>query len=141
MSALVPKGLAAAVLASLPVQAGLPYADLIQETIYAAIFFSILLCAALVFALERGMLDAVTAAWLRKFAAQPAVTEPRRRRDSGLLFQPALGLVEIEPALQEPNPVDLRQPPPITPDDARGAETSDDEARGPPSVDTQNEST
>jgi hypothetical protein len=125
MSALVPKGLAAAVLASLTVQAEIPYAELVQGTVYAAIFFSILICAALIFVLERGMLTGVTEGWFRKFAVEPAVTEERGLRDSGLLIQPAL--IEFEPGLQEPNPVDLQPPPPpspTTPDDTGREETS-----------------
>jgi NhaP-type Na+/H+ or K+/H+ antiporter len=51
MTALIPKGLAAAVLAGMPTQLGLPNGDLIQGTVYAVIFFTILICAVLVFAI------------------------------------------------------------------------------------------
>src|SRR5208337_621948 len=48
-----PKGLAAAVLASLPLQAGIAAGETIQDVTYIVIFFSILACSVLVFLLER----------------------------------------------------------------------------------------
>jgi potassium/hydrogen antiporter len=48
-----PKGLAAAVLASLPLAAGIAAGQMIQDVTYIVIFFSILLCSVLVFLLER----------------------------------------------------------------------------------------
>lgn len=48
-----PKGLAAAVLASLPLEAGLSIGQAIQDITYIVIFLSILLCSVLVFLLER----------------------------------------------------------------------------------------
>lgn len=83
MTVLVPKGLAAAVMASLPAQAGLPGSDVMQGTVYAAIFFSIVTCAVLVFLVERGSLAPLLGLWLRKFPetihradAQAPVREP-----------------------------------------------------------------
>lgn len=76
MTALVPKGLAAAVLASLPAQAGLPGGEAIQGTVYAAIFFSIVTCAVLVFVVERGLADGVLQLWLRKFPQEIGVAAP-----------------------------------------------------------------
>jgi NhaP-type Na+/H+ or K+/H+ antiporter len=76
MTALVPKGLAAAVLASLPLQAGLPGGEAIQGTVYAAIFFSIVTCAVLVFVFERGLMHGMLQLWFRKFPETLAVTEP-----------------------------------------------------------------
>jgi NhaP-type Na+/H+ or K+/H+ antiporter len=48
-----PKGLAAAVLASLPLQAGIAVGQTIQDVTYIIIFFSILLCSVMIFLLER----------------------------------------------------------------------------------------
>jgi potassium/hydrogen antiporter len=48
-----PKGLAAAVLASLPLQAGIAGGQVIQDVTYIIIFFSILVCSVMVFLLER----------------------------------------------------------------------------------------
>ena len=48
-----PKGLAAAVLASLPLGAGIAAGQAIQDITYIIIFFSILVCSVLVFLLER----------------------------------------------------------------------------------------
>lgn len=45
LSLLVPKGLAAAVLASLPAQQGIEGGELIQLTVYSVVFLSILICA------------------------------------------------------------------------------------------------
>ncbi|MFQ6045179.1 MAG: cation:proton antiporter [Gemmatimonadales bacterium] len=105
MTALVPKGLAAAVLASLTVQAGIADGELVQGTIYAAVFFSILLCAAFVFVLERGMLNRAAASLYGKFALEPSPVPTTGRRDSGLLIEPAL--IEFASEALEPNPVDL----------------------------------
>lgn len=81
MTALVPKGLAAAVMASVPAQAGLPGGEIIQGTAYAAIFFSIVTCALLVFAVERGTVAAMLRPWLWKFpeviAAEPEAPAPQ----------------------------------------------------------------
>jgi cell volume regulation protein A len=56
---MVPKGLAAAVLASIPVQGGVPEGLLIQDLAYSVILFSILLNALLVFFMERTPLPTV----------------------------------------------------------------------------------
>jgi NhaP-type Na+/H+ or K+/H+ antiporter len=48
-----PKGLAAAVLASLPLQAGIAAGQVIQDVTYIIIFFSILVCSVMIFLLER----------------------------------------------------------------------------------------
>jgi len=48
-----PKGLAAAVLATLPLEAGVAAGQVIQDTTYIVIFFSILACSVLVFLLEK----------------------------------------------------------------------------------------
>ncbi len=55
--AMNPKGLAAAVVASVLVQLGLPKAQEIQSAVYAVVLFSILAVSALVFLLERGWFE------------------------------------------------------------------------------------
>ena len=50
---MVPKGLAAAVLAAIPLQQGIMGGDLIEGVTYSAILFSIILCSILVFLLEK----------------------------------------------------------------------------------------
>ena len=56
ISIMVPKGLAAAVLASLPVQAGIQYGALIQEIVFSIIIFSIIITSILIFLIERNLL-------------------------------------------------------------------------------------
>jgi NhaP-type Na+/H+ or K+/H+ antiporter len=102
MIALIPKGLAAAVVAALPIQMGLQGATVVQSTVYAAVFFSIVLCAALVFAVERGLLNPFAAAWLGKYAA--AKVAGPRPAGAALLIEPALAPPDLT-GLQEPNPV------------------------------------
>lgn len=58
-AAMTPKGLAAAVVASIPAQMGLPGGQVIQTTVYAVVLFSILAASLLVFLLERGWLEAL----------------------------------------------------------------------------------
>ena len=53
VSIMEPKGLAAAVLASLPLEAGIAAGQTIQDVTYIIIFFSILVCSIMVFLLER----------------------------------------------------------------------------------------
>lgn len=74
VAVMVPKGLAAAVLASVPLQKGLPQADWIQAIVYAVILFSILACATLVFLIERTALGRVYGKILGRYAgtAPPA---------------------------------------------------------------------
>ena len=106
MTALIPKGLAAAVLASLPLQLGLANGAIIQGTVYAVIFFSILLCAVFVFVIESGRLDDFAAAWLRPFAtSHPEGALEIRAVPS---FEQSLGLPALPVEFQEPNPVSLR---------------------------------
>ena len=53
MAVMVPKGLAAAVLASIPFQEGLSGGELIQNVTYAVILFSIVLTSLLLFFLDK----------------------------------------------------------------------------------------
>lgn len=112
LTVLVPKGLAAAVMASLPVQAGLPGGAVIQGTVYAAVFFSIVACAVLVFLVERGTIDPVLRPWLSKFpdsvALPPAAPSPSEAPAEGAppsVLDAALGLPAAPAGLQEPNPI------------------------------------
>ena len=56
-SIMVPKGLAAAVLASLVTQAGLPSAEIVREVAFGVILFSICAVAFMTFLIERGWSD------------------------------------------------------------------------------------
>lgn len=56
-SVIAPKGLAAAVLASIPIQTGMENGIAIQETVYGVILFSIIATAALTFLMENGLLQ------------------------------------------------------------------------------------
>jgi len=64
VSVMDPKGLAAAVLASMPLEAGIAAGQSIQDITYIVIFFSILVCSVMVFLLER---TAFTHAYRRLF--------------------------------------------------------------------------
>jgi NhaP-type Na+/H+ or K+/H+ antiporter len=64
---MVPKGLAAAVLASLPIQAGLASGAIIQETVYAIVLFSIAAATCMTFLLERGRINKLYGALLPGF--------------------------------------------------------------------------
>lgn len=50
---MIPKGLAAAVLASIPEQMGLPQGDLIKSVVFATVLFSILICSIFIFIIGR----------------------------------------------------------------------------------------
>lgn len=50
---MIPKGLAAAVLASIPEQMGLPQSDMIKYIVYATVLFSILICSIMIFVVEK----------------------------------------------------------------------------------------
>lgn len=65
---MTPKGLAAAVLASMPLQAGLGGGAAIQDTVYAVILFSIAATTLLTFLLERGGIRGSYSAALSYFA-------------------------------------------------------------------------
>ncbi|MCZ6915596.1 MAG: cation:proton antiporter [Gemmatimonadetes bacterium] len=112
MTALIPKGLAAAVLAGMPSQLGLPNGELIQSTVYAVIFFTILFCAILVFAIESGLLDNVSAGFFGPFATEPS--GPATAAYVVPSFEQSLGLPALREEYLEPNIVDLgddRTPP------------------------------
>ncbi len=77
MAIMIPKGLAAAVLAAIPLQKGVLGGDFIETTTYAIILFSIVVCSLLVILLERTPVSRLYAAIFRRFgrdtgpAAQP----------------------------------------------------------------------
>ncbi len=110
MTALIPKGLAAAVLAALPLQLGLANGDTIQGTVYAVIFFSIVMCAGFVFVSERGKLDKLSRRLFKPFAA---VTETAGGTAVHVSpFEQSLGLPALEEdAFLEPNVVQLAPEP------------------------------
>lgn len=71
MAVMVPKGLAAAVLASIPLQHGIESGDLIQNLTYAIVLFSIVTTSALVFLVSRTGLSKVYAALLSRPRDRP----------------------------------------------------------------------
>jgi potassium/hydrogen antiporter len=75
---MIPKGLAAAVLAGLPVAAGLPGGEHIQNIVYAVVLLSIAMTAVFVIGLERGTLAPLARRILRRFpetGGAPPVSE------------------------------------------------------------------
>lgn len=69
-SVMVPKGLAAAVLASLPLQAGLKAGSTVQDVVYAVVLFSIMASAGLTFMIEKGYLEKWTTYLFSFYAAR-----------------------------------------------------------------------
>lgn len=68
MAVTVPKGLAAAVLASVPLQMGLEHGELIQNTTYAVVTVSILLNSILIYLLEKTFVKKVYERFFSGFA-------------------------------------------------------------------------
>jgi len=119
--ALIPKGLAAAVLASLPLQRGIEHGEIIQGTVYAVVFFSIVMCAVLVFLIEKGTLDRFGEIFFKPFPVTPAGGTAAPVPAIVPHYDQSLGLPALqETELEEPNPVQLgkrEQEGEITPDD------------------------
>jgi potassium/hydrogen antiporter len=67
---MIPKGLAAAVLAAIPLQAGVIGGAFIETTTYAIILFSIVICSALVILLERTPFKKVYGRIFKKFGRE-----------------------------------------------------------------------
>lgn len=83
MAAMAPKGLAAAVLASLPLQQGVPGGELIQNCTYAVVLFSVTITSLLVFLQDRTAVGAFYRFLFKGFAADPAMTELDRKDGAG----------------------------------------------------------
>jgi NhaP-type Na+/H+ or K+/H+ antiporter len=77
-SVMVPKGLAAAVLASLPLQAGVEKGAAIQDVVYAVILFSIMATAILTFLIEKHILRQPYAFVFSNYATDTSSTEEIR---------------------------------------------------------------
>ena len=75
MSGIIPKGLAAAVLATIPVQKGLAGGETIQNVVFAVILFSILFTSIMVPVLEKN--NAISRMYKRYFSPKkdPSITE------------------------------------------------------------------
>lgn len=56
ISVMIPKGLGAAVVATLPLQQGLPFGDIIQAVCFSVILFSTLFCVGLFFLINTGII-------------------------------------------------------------------------------------
>lgn len=110
ITALIPKGLASAVLATLPTQAGIVGGDIIQETVYSVILFGIIISATFVFLIERGTLHDLASSFFKPFAQEVALPDTRER-PAVRISQHSLGLPAIPADLMEPNPItDLESP-------------------------------
>ncbi len=70
MSIMIPKGLAAAVLAAIPLQKGVLGGEFIESTTYAIILFSIVVCSVLVILLERTPLQKLYGEIFKKFGKE-----------------------------------------------------------------------
>jgi cell volume regulation protein A len=71
MSVIVPKGLAAAVLASLPLQQGFEHGEIIQNLVYTILLFTILFTSIFVFLVEKTSLAGFYGRLLSRFSSQP----------------------------------------------------------------------
>jgi NhaP-type Na+/H+ or K+/H+ antiporter len=69
---MVPKGLASAVVASIPLQEGFPGGEIIQSVTYSVVLFSIVLTSALIFLLDKTVLIRAYAAVYSKFKKEAA---------------------------------------------------------------------
>ena len=74
--ALVPRGLAAAVLAQIPVQLDLPDAELLASTVAMMVFLSITVVAVLIVLIEKGKLDGLGRALFKPFPVEEGEEEP-----------------------------------------------------------------
>jgi len=79
MAALAPKGLAAAALASIPVQQGLAQGALIQSLVYVLILFTIVFATSLVFFQDRTALGRIYRWMFRSFGDDSRVVAPEPR--------------------------------------------------------------
>jgi len=97
VAVMAPKGLATAVLAGLPLAAGMAGAGLIRDYAYDVVLFSIVITAALAFLIKRGMLVGLLDRLFAKIpVAEPAGAEPASAEPAGA--EPA----GAEPASAEP---------------------------------------
>lgn len=78
MAAMVPKGLAAAVLASIPLQRGIEGGEFIQNATYAVVLFSIFLASILIFLLQKTRVNLVYGLFFRGFKSTAADEESFR---------------------------------------------------------------
>jgi NhaP-type Na+/H+ and K+/H+ antiporter len=69
---MVPKGLAAAVLAGLPLAAGMPGGQHLQNLAYAVVLLSITVSAVMIIGLERGSTRVAVDRFFGRFPAEPA---------------------------------------------------------------------
>lgn len=75
MAALAPKGLAAAVLASVGVEQKLPHAGIVQSLVYSIILFTIILATVLVFLQDRTAIGTLYGRLMACFPANPAAAD------------------------------------------------------------------
>jgi cell volume regulation protein A len=87
-AAIVPKGLAAAVLASMPIQQGIAGGQLIESVTYSVVLFSIFLCSLLVFLLEKTRVMSLYC-WMFPEFKMSAEEEPVREESTVIVTPPA----------------------------------------------------
>ncbi len=79
LAMMIPKGLAAAVLAGLPIERGLPYGEILRDISYAVVLMSIIMTAVMVWAMERvplrNLFDRVYAPFAGEVVPPPAPLE------------------------------------------------------------------
>jgi NhaP-type Na+/H+ or K+/H+ antiporter len=76
VDALVPKGLAAAVLAQLPAAAGIPGTELFADIVLAAVLISIIMSTVLVFLAEKGIFMGLSRTYLTLLGKKPVEEDP-----------------------------------------------------------------
>ncbi|HET7104475.1 MAG TPA: cation:proton antiporter [Terracidiphilus sp.] len=88
MAAMTPKGLAAAVLASLPLEMHIPGGEFMQNSTYAVVLFSIMLTAILTFLQDKTFVGRLYQLVFTGFARNPAPELPGGKRDAPAAYAP-----------------------------------------------------
>lgn len=119
MTTMVPKGLAAAVLATLPAQHGLLHAEWVSGTVYMVVLCSITLTAILVLAIEKTPLRGFYLGVFRTFApVEPALPADEAASEPALApADPTESAGPAGPAEPPPSPppeIDVDVPPPAS---------------------------
>lgn len=93
MATMAPKGLAAAVLASIPLQQGVQGGDLIQNSTYAVILFSIIFTAVLIYLQDKTFVGKIYLKLFSSFGTEPNCSD-----------HASLQAIEMAPPAMEDNP-------------------------------------
>lgn len=120
-SFMVPKGLAAAVLASVPLQFGVAGGEVIRSTTFAVVVSSITICAVLAFLNRLGMLDSVYGIFFRSYPDQVRSAPARSQT----------GIAVLDPTTLAPTAVAGRSDPAVEAAETAFAEAVDADAPAP----------